>query len=69
MASAFNPSKVWPLSTTQRRRELYQSRYVLAVADTLNFTRASERSFVSQPALTQAIQNRPNEVMHPLWRG
>jgi DNA-binding transcriptional LysR family regulator len=26
------------------------------VADTLNFTRASERSFVSQPALTKAIQ-------------
>jgi LysR family transcriptional regulator, hydrogen peroxide-inducible genes activator len=36
--------------------ELYQIRYFLAVADTLNFTRASERSFVSQPALTKAIQ-------------
>lgn len=36
--------------------ELYQIRYFLAVADTLNFTRASERSYVSQPALTKAIQ-------------
>jgi LysR family hydrogen peroxide-inducible transcriptional activator len=36
--------------------ELYQIRYFLAVADTLNFTRASERSFISQPALTKAIQ-------------
>ena len=36
--------------------ELYQIRYFLAVADTLNFTRAAERSFVSQPALTKAIQ-------------
>ena len=36
--------------------ELYQIRYFLAVADTMNFTRASERSFVSQPALTKAIQ-------------
>jgi len=36
--------------------ELYQIRYFLAVADALNFTRASERSFVSQPALTKAIQ-------------
>ena len=56
MASAFNSCKAWPLATTERRMELYQIRYFLAVADTLNFTRASERSFVSQPALTKAIQ-------------
>jgi DNA-binding transcriptional LysR family regulator len=36
--------------------ELYQIRYFLSVAETLNFTRASERSFISQPALTKAIQ-------------
>lgn len=36
--------------------ELYQIRYFLAVAETLNFTRASERCFVSQPALTKAVQ-------------
>src|SRR5438105_13250459 len=39
-----------------RVMELYQIRYFLAVAETMNFTRASERSFVSQPALTKAIQ-------------
>lgn len=42
--------------------ELYQIRYFLAVAETLNFTRASERCFVSQPALTKAIQ-RLEEAM------
>ena len=42
--------------------ELYQIRYFLAVAETLNFTRASERSFVSQPALTKAIQRLEESV-------
>lgn len=42
--------------------ELYQIRYFLAVVDTQNFTRASERCFVSQPALTKAIK-RLEEVM------
>ncbi len=45
-----------------RNMELYQIRYFLAVADTLNFTRASERSFVSQPALTKAIQRLEDTV-------
>ncbi|MGY9105273.1 MAG: LysR family transcriptional regulator, partial [Alphaproteobacteria bacterium] len=31
-----------------------QVRYFLALADTLNFTRAAEQCYVSQPALTQA---------------
>lgn len=42
--------------------ELYQIRYFLNLADTLNFTRASERSFVSQPALTKAIQRLEEAV-------
>lgn len=42
--------------------ELYQIRYFLAVADTLNFTRASKRSFISQPALTKAIQRLEETV-------
>lgn len=42
--------------------ELYQIRYFLAVADTLNFTRASEKAFVSQPALTKAIQRLEHTV-------
>lgn len=36
--------------------EIYQIRYFLAVSETLNFTRAAERCYVSQPALTKAIQ-------------
>jgi len=39
-----------------------QIRYFLALADTLNFTRASEQCFVSQPALTQAIKRLENEL-------
>ena len=33
-----------------------QVRYFLALSDTLNFTRAAEQCYVSQPALTQAIK-------------
>jgi DNA-binding transcriptional LysR family regulator len=51
-----------PAGATKAVMELYQIRYFLAVADTLNFTRASERSFVSQPALTKAIQRLEEAV-------
>lgn len=37
--------------------EFQEVRYFLALCDTLNFTRASERCNVSQPALTRAIRN------------
>jgi len=36
--------------------ELYQIRYFLAAAETLNFTKAAERCHVTQPTLTRAIQ-------------
>lgn len=36
--------------------EIYQIRYFLAVNETRNFTRAAERCYVSQPALTKSIQ-------------
>jgi DNA-binding transcriptional LysR family regulator len=36
--------------------EMQQVRYFLAVAQTLNFTRAAEQCNVSQPALTRAIK-------------
>ena len=45
-----------------------QVRYFLAVADTLNFTRAAERCYVSQPALTQAIQRLETELGGELIR-
>ena len=39
-----------------------QIRYFLALADTLNFTRAAEKCYVSQPALTQAIKRLETEL-------
>jgi DNA-binding transcriptional LysR family regulator len=42
--------------------ELQQARYVLAVAKTLNFTRAAEHCQVTQPALTRAIQRLETEL-------
>jgi LysR family hydrogen peroxide-inducible transcriptional activator len=47
--------------------ELHQLRYFLAVAETGNFTRASERSHVTQPSLSQQILNLEREVGHKLF--
>jgi DNA-binding transcriptional LysR family regulator len=47
--------------------ELYQIRYVLAAAETLNFTRAAERCNVSQPALTKAVKSLEEELRAPIF--
>src|SRR6185312_5224509 len=47
--------------------ELQQLRYLLAVGDLSNFTRAAERCNVSQPALSQQIINLEKEVGHKLF--
>ena len=47
--------------------ELYQIRYVLAAAETLNFTRAAERCHVSQPALTKAVRTLEEELRAPIF--
>ena len=47
--------------------ELHQLRYFVAIAETGNFTRASERNHVSQPSLSQQIQKLETEVGHKLF--
>jgi len=47
--------------------ELNQLRYTVAVADTGNFTRAAERSHVTQPSLSQQILNLEREIGHKLF--
>lgn len=47
--------------------ELNQLRYAVAVADAGNFTRAAERSHVSQPSLSQQVMNLEKEVGHKLF--
>jgi DNA-binding transcriptional LysR family regulator len=42
--------------------ELRHLRYFVAVADTLNFTRAAEKLRLAQPSLTRQIQNLEEEI-------
>jgi DNA-binding transcriptional LysR family regulator len=46
--------------------DLQQVRYFLALAQTLNFTRAAKACNVTQPALTKAIQRLEGELGGPL---
>lgn len=48
--------------------EMHQVRYFLAVARTLNFTRAAEECNVTQPSLTRAVQKLEDELGGLLFR-
>jgi LysR family transcriptional regulator, hydrogen peroxide-inducible genes activator len=47
--------------------EMHQVRYFLAVAQELNFTRASEKCNVTQPSLSRAIKLLEEELGGPLF--
>ena len=47
--------------------EIYQLRYFLSVAETGNFTKAAQRSFISQPSLSQQIINLEEELGRKLF--
>jgi DNA-binding transcriptional LysR family regulator len=47
--------------------EMHQIRYFLAVAEELNFTRASEKCNVAQPSLSRAIKLLEEELGGPLF--
>lgn len=47
--------------------ELHQLRYLVAVAESGNFTRAAERCNVTQPSLSQQVLNLEQEVGHKLF--
>src|SRR5215216_3772444 len=53
---------------TASRMEMHQVRYFLAVARTLNFTRAAEECNVAQPSLTRAIHQLEEELGGDLFR-
>lgn len=48
--------------------EMHQIRYFLAVARTLNFSRAAEECHVAQPSLSRAVQKLEEELGGPLFR-
>jgi DNA-binding transcriptional LysR family regulator len=57
-----------PVIEVNEPMEMHQVRYFLAVARTLNFTRAAEECNVSQPSLSRAIKQLELELGGELFR-
>lgn len=47
--------------------EVHQLRYILAIAEAGNFTRAAARCFVAQPSLSQQVAKLEDELGHKLF--
>ena len=47
--------------------DITQLRYFLATADTLNYTKAAERLYMSRQALRQALASMEEELGFPLF--
>src|SRR5258705_3012461 len=58
----------WPRRQGSLIMEMHQVRYFLAVAQTLNFTRAAHECTVTQPSLTRAIKQLEAELGGDLFR-
>lgn len=47
--------------------DLRQLEYIIAIAEEGNITRAAERVFISQPALSQVLKKLENSLGSPLF--
>ncbi len=47
--------------------EFRHLKYILAVAETANFTRAAERLFLAQPSLSKQIKDLEDEIGFPIF--
>lgn len=56
-----------PMNCDHGRMELQQMRYVIAIAEEQSFTRAAERCFVVQSALSHQVKSLERELGAPLF--
>src|SRR5580704_11085365 len=47
--------------------EFRHLKYIVAVAETSNFTRAAERLFLAQPSLSKQIRDLEEEIKFPIF--
>src|ERR1700723_1621386 len=47
--------------------EFRHLKYIVAVAETANFTRAAERLFLAQPSLSKQIKDLEDEIGFPIF--